>query len=173
MKKIMIAALAMAVAVVANAASVNWKVSGSSSQVGYTAYVMAGDVVSSWESLADVQAAAVASGTITKGTRVNEAKGTATDAAITKSSNFYYIIVNADASQYAVSGAYAGSDYVYDASAAPPENPPSVSPVFAAKDAVFSDWAKADGPTTDVPEPTSGLLLLVGAAAMALRRRRA
>jgi uncharacterized membrane protein YjjB (DUF3815 family) len=173
MKKIMIAAVAMAMAVVANAASVNWKVGGSSAQIGYTAYLMAGDVVSSWESAADVQAAAIASGAIAKSGREYMAKGTATDAALTKSSNFYYIIVNADASQYAVSGAFAGSAYAYDTTATPPETAPSAVPQFDASSATFSDWAKADGPSGDVPEPTSGLLLLVGAAGLALRRRRA
>ena len=174
MKKIMIAVAAMAMAVAANAASVNWQVTGSASQVGYTAYVMTGDVVSSWESLADIQAAAVDSGAIAKiNARNYGVSGTADAAALTKSSNFYYIIVNADASQYAVSGAFAGADYVYDTTATPPESAPTTPPTFAAKDAVFGDWAKADTPTTDVPEPTSGLLLLVGAAAMAFRRRRA
>lgn len=171
MKKIMIAVAAMAMAVAANAASVNWQVSGSSSQVGYTAYLVAGDVVSSWESLADVQAAAIASGAIAQDGRNYRVKGTATDASLTKSSNFYYVIVNADASKYAVSGAYAGSDYVYDTTATPPESAPAVGPNFAANNATFSDWAKADGPTGDVPEPTSGLLLLVGAAALALKRK--
>ena len=172
MKKIMIAVAAMAMAVAANAASVNWQVSAATSQVGYTAYLMAGDVVSSWESVADVQAAAIDSGAIAKiSARAAGASGSATDAALTKSSNFYYIIVNADASQYTVSGAFSGADYVYDKTATPPESAPATSPTFAANNATFSDWAKADGPTGDVPEPTSGLLLLVGAAALALKRK--
>lgn len=171
MKKIMIAALAMAMAVVANAASVDWQVTGSKAQAGYTAYLIAGDVVSSWESVADVQAAAVASGALAVSGRNSAVKGTATDAALTKSSNFYYVLVNADASQYAVSGSYAGSTYAYDTTATPPEAAPSEVPQFNATNATFSDWAKADGPTGDVPEPTSGLLLLVGAAALALKRK--
>ena len=171
MKKIMIAVAAMVMAVVANAASVDWQVTGSTSQAGYTAYVMAGDVVTSWSSVADVQAAALVSGQIAKDGRNYRVNGTETDAALTKSSSFYYVVVNADASQYAVSGAFAGADYVYDTTAAPPEAAPSVGPTFNVKDATFSDWAKADGPTGDVPEPTSGLLLLVGAAALALKRK--
>ena len=171
MKKIMIAVAAMAMAVVANAASVDWQVTGKSAQSGYTAYVMAGDVVSSWESLADVQAAAVASGTLVSSGRNYAAKGTATDASLTKSGNFYYVIVNADASKYAVSGAFAGSTYAYDTTVSPPESAPAAVPSFAADTATYSDWAKADGPTGDVPEPTSGLLLLVGAAALALKRK--
>ena len=173
MKKIMIAVAAMAMAVVANAASVDWQVTGSSTQVGYTAYVMTGDVVATWESLADVQAAAVDFGTIAKSGRNYLTNGTASDAALTKSSSFYYIVVNADATQYAVSDAFAGSAYAYDPTATPPETAPAAIPQFAAAGATFSDWAKADGPTGDVPEPTSGLLLLVGAAGLALRRRRA
>ena len=171
MKKIMIAAVAMALAVVANAASVNWQVTGTKDQAGYTAYVMAGDVVASWESVADVQAAAVASGTLAASGRNSLANGVATNDALTKSSNFYYIIVNADASQYAVSGSYAGSAFAYDTTATPPETAPATIPQFAAAGATFGDWAKADGPTGDVPEPTSGLLLLVGAAALALKRK--
>lgn len=174
MKKIMIAVAAMVMAVVANAASVDWQVTGSTSQAGYTAYVMAGDVIASWSSVADVQAAAVDFGTLAKvSARASGVSGTASNDALTKSANFYYIIVNADATQYAVSGAYAGSAYAYDPTATPPETAPAAIPQFAASGATFSDWAKADGPSGDVPEPTSGLLLLVGAAGLALRRRRA
>ena len=172
MKKIMIAVAAMAMAVVANAASVDWKVSASATQVGYTAYLMAGDVVSSWESVADIQAAAITSGEVVKiNARNYGVSGTATDAALTKSSNFYYILVTGDGSQYAVSEAFAGSKFVYDMTATPPETAPAELPQFNSSSATFSDWAKADGPTGDVPEPTSGLLLLVGAAALALKRK--
>lgn len=176
MKKIMIAVAAMAMAVAANAASVNWQVSASTAQVGYTVYLMAGDVTSSWESLADIQAAAIDSGAVAKiSARAAGVSGTATDAALTKTGNFYYIIVNTDASQYAVSGAYAGSKYAYDMTATPPESAPADIPQFNSANATFSDWAKTDDPITppsgDVPEPTSGLLLLVGAAALALKRK--
>ena len=44
---------------------------------------------------------------------------------------------------------------------------------FAATNFSSTGWSSATASTGDVPEPTSGLLLLVGAAGLALRRRRA
>ena len=44
---------------------------------------------------------------------------------------------------------------------------------FAATSFSANGWTSATASTGDVPEPTSGLLLLVGAAGLALRRRRA
>ena len=166
MKKIMVMLATAALAVGVQAASVNWQVSATSAESGYSVYLLVGAVTADWASADDVAAAAVADGTIAKSGRNYLASGTATDSSITKATDFYYVVVSADKSQYAVSGAYAGSTYVYDSSATPPESAPSTSPNFAANGVTY----KAFGA---VPEPTSGLLMLVGLGALALRRRRA
>ena len=160
----MLAAVALVAG--AQAASVDWKVTGAAAQNGYSVYVMAGSVVSDWVSADAIAAAAVDTGAIAKSGRNYAVTGTATDAALTKASDFYYVVVSADKTQYAVSSAYAGSEFVYNSSATPPETAPATSPSFAADAATY----KAFGA---VPEPTSGLLMLVGLGALALRRRRA
>lgn len=44
---------------------------------------------------------------------------------------------------------------------------------FTSSDAVTADMYKTAAPAQDVPEPTSGLLMLLGVAGLALRRKRA
>ena len=170
MKKLMIAAAFVGAAVVSQAAAVNWKVSGASGDVGKKVYLIVGDTVKTdWTSASEVVGAAAlgGSGTIAKSSRVYVADGTANDSNITKTSSFYYVIVDGD--QFAVSGLYSGSDWVYDPTAQPPENPPAGNPVFSAAGASYSKFS--GGPTPVIPEPTSGLLLLLGVAGLALRRK--
>jgi hypothetical protein len=177
MKKIMIMLAAVALVAGAQAASVNWQVSGTSVESGYAVYLLVGTVTADWSSADAIASAAVANGTIAKSGRNYLASGTATDASIKNTADFYYVVVNADKSQYAVSGAYAGASYVYDSSATPPESAPATSPVFNVNEATFKGFGGGEDPVvpppTGVPEPTSGLLMLVGLGTLALRRKRA
>ncbi|MGN0847119.1 MAG: PEP-CTERM sorting domain-containing protein [Kiritimatiellia bacterium] len=168
MKKIIMAFAVIAMAVSVQAAAVNWKVSGTAATKDYTVYVMAGAVIDTWDSATAVAAAAVDSGVIALSGRNYLASGTASDAALTKTDSFYYVVISADGSQYAVSSAYAGADYVYDPNAAPPESAPAVLPSFASATATYKEFGGSSG---DIPEPTSGLLMLLGVAGLALRRR--
>lgn len=170
MKKVLMTLCAFALAFGAQAASVNWKVSGGAAQVNYTVYLMVGETATtSWASVSDIAAAAIGTGTLVTSGRKTVANGTTTDAALTKDGSFYYVIVTADKSSYAVSGLYAGAAYVYDTTASPPESAPSVPPVFDANTASYVAFGGGGG--GDIPEPTSAMLLLLGMAGLALRRK--
>ena len=169
MKKLIIAAAIVCAAVVSQAASIDWKVSGASGDVGTKVYLIVGDTVKTdWTDAAAVASAAAqgGSGAIAKNNRVYTANGTASDSKITKTADFYYVIVKADNSQFAVSGVFDGATYVYDPTATPPESAPAAAPLFEAAGASFQNFSAAP-----VPEPTSSLLLLLGVAGLALRRK--
>ncbi len=170
MKKVLMTLCAFTLAFGAQAASVNWKVSGEAAQIGYSVYLMVGETATtSWASVSDIAAAAIGTGTLVTSGRKTVANGTTTDAALTKDGSFYYVVVTADKSSYAVSGLYAGAAYVYDTTASPPESAPSVPPVFAANTASYVAFGGGGG--GDIPEPTSAMLLLLGMAGLALRRK--
>lgn len=171
MKKVLMTLCAFTLAFGAQAASVNWKVSGGAAQVNYTVYLMVGETATtSWASVSDIAAAAIGTGTLVTSGRKTVANGTTTDAALTKDGSFYFVVVTADKSSYAVSDLYAGAAYVYDTTASPPESAPSVSPIFAANKASYVAFGGGGG-GGDIPEPTSAMLLLLGMAGLALRRK--
>ncbi len=171
MKKVLMTLCAFALAFGAQAATVDWKVSGETAQLNYSVYLMVGETATtSWASVSDVAAAAIGTGTLVKSGRKTVADGTTTDTALTKDGHFYYVVVTADKSSYAVSDLYAGADYVYDTAAAPPEIAPSTFPVFAANTASYVAFGGGGG-GGDIPEPTSAMLLLLGMAGLALRRK--
>lgn len=168
MKKLMIMLSAIALAIGVQAASVDWKVSGTSDTSGYTVYLLT-DLASSYESVSALASTAVASGTIVSAGRgAYAANGTATSDAITSASmaNAYWVIVSStDATSYN----YVKTDMsamVYDAdnqqSSPGTFNGVSAADILAGTSANFAA----------VPEPTSGILMLVGLAGLALRRRR-
>ena len=173
-KMFVLAALALA-CVGARAACVDWKISGTADDVGSQIYIV-GALSEDWTSVADIAAAASAfgmgdtSGTIEKHGRAYSASGTIVSDNVTKTAgDVYFIIVSgSDAASYNylkvdVKGlAYEGSD----------SSPGQLTSVTAASLLAGSTGTFAGG-GGDVPEPTSGLLALVGLAGLALRRRRA
>lgn len=167
MKKMIIAFAAMAVAIISNAASIDWKINGVSADLGKDVYILM-SVADTYTSVADISANALASGSIAKvGSRSYYASGTITDAAITKATDkLYAIILDTDKSfKYLEIGVTNGM--VYDLTASPPESP---SATFTSTMASIST-SSTGGTIGVVPEPTSGLLLLVGMAGLALRRK--
>lgn len=174
MKKLFVFfALALA-CVGANAACVDWAVKGSVDTVGYQVYLV-GVLSDTWTSVADIAADAAVfgsqgtSGTIVKAGRAYATNGTIASDSVTKTSgDVYFVIVTGDdATSYTyvkvdLSGlAYEGSD------SSPGSYDTTVDALLAGMSKSFS------GGSGGVPEPTSGLLLLVGGAMLALRRRRA
>lgn len=168
MKKLIIAAVIVCAAAISQAAAVDWKASASSSEKNYTVYIMSA-LSGSW-----ADAAAVAndknkldSGTAS-GSRTVSAGGTVKGTtAISKSTEtLYAVIVTADGSQYATKS-FSIAGKVYDDLANPPETSPGTAS-FDITGLSYSSFGPGPDPT---PEPTSAMLLLLGVAGLALKRK--
>ena len=176
MKKLMIALAAVAMTVGVQAAMVDWQITGVGDYSGKNVYAFnttdQATVLAALTAGGDSIASTIAGLTVNKdslaatvtGTagRAN-AKGTATD--IASGNNLFFIIFDgaiADGQKYAYSAGYDVSSKVY---AEGQPSPGNLSLAFSA--------AKTEQMIGNVPEPTSGLLLLLGVAGLALRRRRA
>lgn len=170
MKKLIIMMAVAAGVISAKAASVDWSVAGVAAQENYTVYLLT-SLADKYESASAIASAAVDSATIVKsGRKYTTGDQTASGASITSTSmkDAYYVIVSsADATSYT----YYKTDMsalVYD-----PDNQESSSGVFNSVDAATILSSGTSANFAAVPEPTSGLLMLLGVAGLALRRRRA
>ena len=169
MKKLMFM-LALAAGFVANAGTVNWSFwdDNADASNNYVLYLMEGD-------LTDGSAIASITDTASAKSFVASAAGTGvmdytdalyveggTEAYAAGAKDFYALIFNAesvdDATQYLVVGKFT-------------TNVPGSGMAGLAVD--ITDRTGASAGWQAVPEPTSGLLMLVGLGALALRRRRA
>lgn len=199
MKKLFVTMTAVGLAVASQAAQVDWRYDATESDVGQTVYVLIGSSPKEqWESKDALASAAVSSGTIAKSGRKDYlAKGTAVSADITKeSADLYYVVVSADGNTFGVTSVSSMTDSVYDPDAmeSTPGTNTSLSSGSLTKSGIAWGTGGGDdpgpgpddppgpgpdnpptpGPGDDggVPEPTSGILLMIGGAALALRRRR-
>ena len=170
MKKLMFMLAVACTAGIVQAASVNWTISlGKDNYANKQYYVFGGS--DSGDALALLGAydsntataldnLALASGTLNS--KAGKASGSGLD--IGSNSSLLMVVLN-DALD-------AGSTYIYDTmdvssyTYAPPATPPGI---FTAENASFTK----NGTVVAAPEPTSGLLMLVGLGALALRRRKA
>ncbi len=195
MKKLVIVlSLALAVSSV-KAASVTWSISGDKSMVDYTAYAVLGATAQdTWESVDAIKAAALEGTGTFSGSRTVSAIGTSAGDALTKeNADVYFVIVNKDGTQWSNTAVQNLTSLVYDPAA---QESASGSATYAGAGLTYKDFGGGsddppgpgpddppgpgpDDPPTpgpggdgDVPEPTSGLLLMIGGAALALRRRR-
>ena len=103
--------------------------------------------------------------------RKSTASGSATSDTITKDKSYYFVMVDAAGENFKAAGPYAGTSMVYDPSQmeSAPDNTDFASSTFAS-----ASWtAVGGGSTPPIPEPTSGILMIVGLGALALRRRKA
>ena len=186
MKKIMIALAAVALAVSAQAASFNWTSSGTSSgktinsiagtalystDAAYTLYLFDAATISQADLLAGLRDGGAITGftSVKSQTLAANSQITATTfeyGQAEQSYDFYFAVVNGDDVFLSASK----TAYGQQASTASV----SFSGIGTASKNNFGDASySAAGWYSAVPEPTSGLLMLVGLAGLALRRRRA
>ena len=183
----MIAAVAAVLGIAANAASINWGVSnngatdkgGTTLAKGSTIYLVLASYESSIKTAIDdgkfsASTAGVLSSATTTNTRGRTAEATATSSLLElnldgtgKSTDFKILVLDTTSvpgeTYYKFSGT--ASSLTYDEAAVPPV-PTTVS--FGS-----TQWAGGSSWTQAAPEPTSGLLLLLGVAGLALKRKRA
>ena len=198
MKKLFMLIGVAGLACASQAAALDWKYNATADDVGQTVYVMLGtEAVQQWESLTAVQGASLDNGKVAKGGRVYYADGSFSSDKVTKdSASIYFVVVSADESTFAVTSVSEMTGSVYDPTAqeSSPGQNTSLSNSSITKSGIA--WGTGggddpgpgpddppgpgpDNPPTpvpvgdgDVPEPTSGILLMIGGAALALRRRR-
>ena len=178
MKKIMIAAVGVMLGIAANAASINWGMTAIDSSPdatkagGWAAYVLDGSDFEAFAALSGDKAAAFAAeNAIATGATVSN-RGSVTVtikggnfAANESVSSFMVIFDNATAAN--------ADNFAYTSVAET-----TIAASGAEGNVAFGTFANSTAATggwqsTDVPEPTSGLLLLLGVAGLALKRKRA
>ena len=190
MKKILVAAFAIAVAGIVQAANYSWASSGylytydSTEAAGWplvadgtTAYLVFADAYSQTDLVADFTANSVdytalsaAGNGVIAGGQINP---TAASADYTSAQEVYFVVFQ-DAQNMFISGSVTAA---YDALATSPiafkadqvDNVRTGTSLDAADGYAGAGWYSAAA----VPEPTSGLLLLLGVAGLALRRKQA
>lgn len=173
MKKLLIITVLAICGAVANAATVNW--SANAIQSSPDVSVAAGWLVQIYASTVDYSYDSAKAGSIsTWATGSTVAAGTTFRATGSGSQSdgstaSYYAVIY-DASSVAAAKNYIVSDNV---SVTTPANGASVNLAFGAMTATTTANKFLNSSWTAVPEPTSGLLMLLGMAGLALRRRRA
>lgn len=172
MKKIMIAFAAVAMVACANAAALNWGLYGITSTEDATG-AAAGNVgyfmsASTWDAFQDLDADEVAAFCAANYTYTANTTDGRTGAALSGTSGTYNIgdtvsgyIVLFDNAKAADANWYANT--TVQNVTVPSSGNATISMGFASD---TTGWQ-----STDVPEPTSGLLLLLGVAGLALRRK--
>ena len=172
MKKLIIAMAIACVAVASQAAAVAWSITGvtdspeTAKAAGWVAYFMDGSTYSTFSGTAADQIGAYCAANYTYTATSVSARGVvsagATSGTYSSGDEVSAYIVIFDSSDATSAKYYAATDV--DTKTVPSSGNLSWSKAMS----TTSGWQ-----TTAVPEPTSGLLMLLGMAGLALRRRRA
>ena len=175
MKKLMMAVAIVCAAAMAQASNVDWKLSGVGDYTGKNVYSFntadQATVLAALAAGGDNIASKIAGLTVNKNGAAATISGSGTRAfasttatGVDAAKSLFFVIFDgaiADGQKYAYSAGYDVSSKTYEEGQ---QSPGALTLTFAA--------AKT-GEVIGAPEPTSGLLLLLGVGALALRRRRA
>ena len=172
MKKLIIGACAILCATALHAAAVSWALEKDTPKTfgNLTAYVVNGSDYATVVSLLTAGGTDVATdfnGYVIDSVALNSrGAGASNTVGVTGDSLAWFIFAGdtiADGSTYSTTGAIDVSGYKFT----PPESAPGDLPL------TVDSFGTKGAPIGNVPEPTSGLLMLLGMAGLALRRRRA
>ena len=178
MKKLL-AIAAMATTLVSSASMVDWKYSGASADTGASVYLFVGATApTTFESLDALKNASINTGKTVvdssnprTGSHSYAANGSA-EYNWSDGDKFYYVLVSSDNSTFYVdpAGVTVAAGRIYEKGANSPGTITTTTGSSTHTYAGFSGGGSGGG-TDPLPEPTSGLLLLVGGAVLALRRK--
>ena len=172
MKKMIVLLAAIAMIGIGQAAMVNWAIDlGKTDYANKTYYIFAGSDAATVEAAlgaVDGTTATTFSGMALATGALNAKAGKASGSLDVGTQTSLYTLVldgTLEAGQTYIAGTMDISSLTYN----PPNTPPGT--LTAQKTAFTQSGTMSAGGGGDVPEPTSGLLLLVGGAMLALRRK--
>ena len=171
MKKLMISAFAVAFAAVTQAAMLDWSFydwSDDGDFEGMKVYAMLGDTAKTdWTSASEIASASIDNATLAgDDSGYIFAAGQAKSDSLVKGTDasLYFVVVDSVNNKFDVTEvATVDGSLIYGEQESTP----------GAFEGLDSDYLSGEWKTFAAPEPTSGLLLLLGVAGLALRRRRA
>ena len=198
MRKLFVSVAVFGLAIASQAANLDWRYNATSADEGQMVYVMLGtEAVQEWESVEAVKAASVSQDKVIKSGRNYYAAGQIiSDKVTSESASVYYVVVSADGASFGVTSVSDMTASVYDPQQQQGSSGDNTSLSSSSITKSGIAWGTGggddpgpgpddppgpgpDNPPTpgpggdgDVPEPTSGILLMIGGAALALRRRR-
>ena len=176
MKKLIIGIMMIACAIVANAATVNWSVTTTSAEVGQKVFLFTSPVEATYDTYAELIAGAIADAEIIEYGGRNKKYGTGSEdlmVSVGDAKQIYGVLVSGPEAKAYSYATFDVTDYTYD----PGKQETAPGTLALTQSSFTSSGTIGGGPTPPgpdpIPEPTSGLLLLLGVAGLALRRRRA
>ena len=173
MKRIIIAIAIVVAAFCGRAAVVDWSVSATSAEVDYTAYVFTSAINDNYASFNELIAGNIGTGKIveipgSRGKPATYRMASAVSSSSSELSSYLWVVLvsGSDASTYTYAMVNAAS-MIYD----PNAQQTSPGALEISSSALTSSGTIGGTPSPAAPEPTSGLLLLLGMAGLALRRK--